>query len=65
VLTVDIHLTTEITYQGQQRKLVVYFADKSDEEKINSKNKLILSGRLLDERIQQSLSLLDTRIIDK
>lgn len=59
-----IYLTTEINYKGQQRKLVIYFADKSDEQKIKTRDKLKLSGRLLDEGIQQSLSLLDTKLID-
>jgi hypothetical protein len=59
-----IYITTEINYKGKQRTLVVYFADKSDEQKINTKNKLHLKGRLLDEGEIQSLSLLDTKLID-
>lgn len=59
-----IYLTTEINYKGQPRKLVIYFADKSDEQKVKTKDKLKLSGRLFDEGIQQSLSLLDTKLID-
>ncbi|MBD8019098.1 hypothetical protein H9628_11505 [Weeksellaceae bacterium Sa1CVA4] len=59
-----IYLTSEINYKGQLRKLVIYFADKSDEQKVKTKDKLKLNGRLLDEGIQQSLSLLDTKLID-
>jgi hypothetical protein len=59
-----IYLTTEINYKGQQRKLVIYFADKSDEQKVKKNSKLKLSGRLFDEGLQQSLSLLDTKLID-
>lgn len=59
-----IYLTTEIDYKGQQRKLVIYFADKSDEQKVKTNDKLKLSGRLFDEGVQQSLSLLDTKLID-
>jgi hypothetical protein len=44
-----IYLTTEINYNGQQRKLVIYFADKSDEQKVKTKDNLKLSGRLFDE----------------
>ncbi|MBK7855619.1 MAG: hypothetical protein IPJ79_12595 [Bacteroidetes bacterium] len=59
-----IYLTTEINYKGQLRKLVIYFADKSDEQKIKTRDKLKLNGRLFDEGVQQSLSLLDTKLID-
>ena len=59
-----IYLTTEINYKGQQRKLVIYFADKSDEQKVKTVNKLKLRGRLFDEGIQYSLSLLDTKLIE-
>jgi len=59
-----IYLTTEIDHKGQQRKLVIYFANKSDEQKIKTEGKLKLSGRLFDEGSQQSLSLLDTKLID-
>lgn len=59
-----IYLTTEIIYKGQLRKLVIYFADKSDKQKVKTKDKLKLNGRLFDEGVQQSLSLLDTKLID-
>jgi len=59
-----IYLTTEINHKGQQRKLVIYFADKLDEQKAKTREKLKLSGRLFDEGMQQSLSLLDTKLID-
>jgi hypothetical protein len=59
-----IYLTTEISYKGQPRKLVIYFADKSEEQKVKINDKLKLSGRLFDEGVEQSLSLLDTKLID-
>jgi hypothetical protein len=59
-----IYLTTEIEYLQQTRKLVIYFANKSDEEKIKVNKPLKLVGRLLDEGTQQSLSLLDTKLLD-
>ncbi len=58
-----IYLTTEINYKSKPKTLVIYFADKSDEEKVRAKDKLKLSGRLLDEGEKQ-LSLLDTKFID-
>ena len=60
-----IYLTTEINYMGQQRKLVIYFANKSDEQKVRVANNLKLRGRLIDEGVLHSLSLLDTEILDK
>jgi len=59
-----IYLTTEIEYLQQTRTLVIYFANKSDEEKIKVNRTIKLVGRLLDEGIHQSLSLLDTKLID-
>ena len=59
-----IYLTTEIDYKGQQRKLVIYFADKSDEQKIKTNDKLKLNGLLFDQGVEQSLSLIDTKLID-
>ena len=59
-----IYLTTENNYKGQQRELIIHFADKSDEQKVKTKDKLKLSGRLFDEGVHQSLLLLDTKLID-
>ena len=60
-----IYLTTEINYKGQERKLVIFFANKSDEKKVREDSKLKLRGRLFDEGVRQSLSLLDTEILDE
>jgi hypothetical protein len=59
-----IYVTTEINYKGKLRKLDIYFADKSDEQKVQTKDKLKLSGRMFDEGLQQSLSMLETKLID-
>lgn len=59
-----LYLTTEIDHKGQQRKLVIYFADKSDEQKVKTREKLRLRGRLFDEENKQTLTLLDTKLID-
>lgn len=58
-----IYLTSEINYRGQQRKLVIYFADKADEQKVKTKGKIKLRGRLFDDGIQHSLSLFDTKLL--
>jgi len=58
-----IYLTSEINYQGAKRKLIIYFADKADEQKLKSTGIIKLSGRLFDYGINQSLSLLDTKLL--
>mgnify|MGYP003576220471 CR=1 FL=1 len=58
------YLTTEIEYKGQKRKLVIYFADKSDERKLTTVGKIKASGRLYDQGIEQTLSLLDTKLTE-
>ena len=57
-----VYLVSEINHNGQNRKLVVYFFDKTDEHKIKSGGKINLTGRLFDEGVAQSLSL-NARII--
>ena len=57
------YVTSEIDYKGQTRKLVVFFADKADEQKLKGRNEITVDGRLIDES-HQSLNLLDSRLID-
>ena len=57
------YVTSEIEYKGQTRKLVVFFADKADEQKLKGRNEITVDGRLIDEK-NQSLNLLDSRLID-
>jgi hypothetical protein len=58
------YLATEIEFKGQRRKFVIYFSDKLDEQKVSALGKIKLAGKLFDEGIHQSLSLLDSRLIN-
>jgi hypothetical protein len=58
------YLSTEIEYEGVKRKINVMFKNKSDERKLEGKNKLAVYGNLIDEGLEQSLMLLDSVIID-
>jgi|GEM_PF-410677 hypothetical protein len=58
-----LYLSAEIIYKGEQRKLVVYFADKLEEQKITPIRKIKCDGRLLDQGKKQSLSLLDAKLL--
>ena len=58
-----IYLATEIYYNDQPRDLFIYFSNKSDERKSITMNKLNLRGKLLDQGIDQPLSLLDSELI--
>ena len=45
-------------------KMTVLFKNKSDERKLEGKNKLTVNGNLIDEGLEQSLMLLDSEIIE-
>jgi hypothetical protein len=57
------YLATEIDYKGQRRKIIVFFADKSDEQKLATDTEIVVEGILVNEK-GQSLNLLQSRIID-
>ena len=59
------YISTEIEHNGIKRKLTVFFTNKSDEKKITSIQRIQVSGRLMDDGIQQSLLLLDAVLIDE
>jgi hypothetical protein len=57
------YVTSEIEYKGQTRKIVVFFGNKADEQKLKERSEITVEGRLIDEE-HQSLNLLDSRLID-
>jgi hypothetical protein len=57
------YVTSEINYKGQTRNIVVFFADKCDEQKLKGRTEIKVNGKLIDEK-GQSLNLLDSRLID-
>jgi hypothetical protein len=56
------YVTSEIEYKGLTRTIVVFFADKSDEQKLKGKTEITVDGELVDEK-DQSLNLLNSRLI--
>ncbi len=59
------YISTEIEHNGIKRNLTAFFTNKSDEKKIISMQRIQVSGRLMDEGVQQSLLLLDAVLIDE
>jgi len=59
------YISVDIEYKGQSRKLVAYFYDKNDEEKLLKKPHLKIQGDLIDEGMQYSLSLYNTIIVEE
>jgi hypothetical protein len=57
------YLCTYIDYQGQHRKLVVFFADKADEQLIRTATKVTVAGSLTDEGPQHSLHLTEAALL--
>ena len=57
------YVTSDIDYKGQTRKIVVFFADKSDEQKLKGRTEITVDGELVDEK-DQSLNLLNSKLID-
>ncbi len=58
------YINAEIKFNGIKRNLNVFFESKADEEKITSMPRIKVSGRLIDEGVEQSLLLLDAVLID-
>jgi len=58
------YISTEIEHNGATRQLTVLFKSKSDEKTLSNKMEINVTGNLIDEGLQQSLVLLDAKIID-
>ncbi|WMN11775.1 hypothetical protein QYS49_39580 [Marivirga salinae] len=56
------YISTEIEYEGEKRKIIVLFLEKSDEKKLTSNHKIKVSGDLIDEGKEYSFMLLNTTI---
>lgn len=56
------YVISDIDYKGETRKIVVFFAEKSDEQKLKGKTEITVDGELVDEK-DQSLNLLNSRLI--
>ena len=58
------YLKTKVDYNGQKRDLVAYFSNKNDEQKIKELNKIKIRGKIVDDGIEQSLSLFETKLLN-
>ena len=58
------YLIAEINYKGDNRRIVISFADKADERKLKQNCKIRIQGHLQDEGKAHSLSLLESRILE-
>ena len=57
------YLKAKVDYNGQDRDIVIYFTDKSDEQKIAELNKIKIRGKIVDEGIEHSLTLYETKLL--
>jgi hypothetical protein len=58
------YVKTEIIFNGMQKELFIYFSRKSDEQKIVVGNKIEIRGRLIDQGVNQSLSLSESKLVE-
>ena len=58
------YLMAKVDYNGQKRDLIAYFTNKSDEQKIKQLNKVKIRGKIVDDGIEQSLSLFETKLLN-
>ena len=58
------YLLAKVDYKGQNRDIIVYFTNKSDERKIEELNKVRIRGKIVDDGIEQSLSLLEAELLN-
>ncbi|RFN58407.1 hypothetical protein [Marixanthomonas ophiurae] len=59
------YLMAKVNYNGQKRDLIAYFTNKSDEHKIKELDKVKICGKIVDNGIEQSLSLLETKLLNE
>ena len=57
-----IYLKTKTVYKGQERDLIIFFLEKSEEKKVKETEKLIIEGDLMDEGNEFSLTLFNSTI---
>lgn len=59
------YLKSKVNYKGQKREIVIYFTNKSDEQKIAELNKIKIRGKIVDDGIEQSLTLYETKLLNE
>ncbi|MFB9054605.1 hypothetical protein ACFFVB_16055 [Formosa undariae] len=58
------YLMARVDYNGQKRDLIAYFTNKTDEHKIKELNKVKIRGKIVDDGLEQSLSLFETKLLN-
>ncbi|MBT2162260.1 hypothetical protein [Zobellia barbeyronii] len=56
------YISTEIEHKGEIRKLVVLFANKSDESELKDNKQIRIKGQLVDEGNNVDLMMTDTTL---
>jgi hypothetical protein len=51
------YILTEVEYKGKTRKLVVLFADKSDEKQLKEKLRIRIKGQIQDDGENYDLTM--------
>lgn len=59
------YLLAKVDYKGKNRDIIVYFTNKSDERKVKELSKVKIRGKIVDDGIEQSLSLLETELLNE
>ena len=57
------YITTRIMYEGMERSLTVFFANKSDEQKVLLMQTLNISGQLIEDGPNQTLILFNAVLV--
>ncbi len=60
-----IYILAKVDFKGQKREIVIFFTDKSDERKIKDLKKVKIRGKIVDEGIDQSLALFETKLLNE
>jgi hypothetical protein len=57
------YLKTKVDFKGQNREMIILFTNKSDEEKLTELNKIKVRGKIVDDGIEQPLTLFESKLI--
>jgi hypothetical protein len=57
------YILAEVDFKNKRRKLAVFFANKTDEQKLHSLNSATVKGELSDEGPHYSLHLLNAVLV--
>ena len=62
-LTVDImYILTEIEYEGNKRRIVILFSDKTEEPNLNENEAIKVIGEIEDDGIEYDLTMRNAKV---